>query len=1401
MNTRRLGLCFVTLIAYALQVIPSNAQEPRASVGSVPSLEAAAIEARSALAPGEDWLDAVRHDLRLSEYRYAPRPDGFWSAPNRAHDLRSLVTADGIEVVSRSLGADEAAGGWLLRLTLTGYGRGMNVRPVEPAALSAAGDRVTMDRGSLIEWYANDERGVEQGFTLPKPPQAAAEHGPVVLTMKLGGGLLAYPTEDGQSVLFKTGSGEPVLRYGELQVRATTGEAVPARLAASPGRLEIRIDDRGAVYPLHVDPLMTSPAWSAESDQASASFGYSVGTAGDVNGDGYSDVIVGAYQYDNGQTDEGRAYVYLGSPSGPAATPAWTVEGDQGNASFGYSVATAGDVNGDGYADVIVGAYQYDNGQVDEGRAYVYLGSPSGLAATSAWTAEGDQGNASFGYSVATAGDVNGDGYADVIVGANAYDNGQPDEGRAFVYFGSASGLAATPVWTAESDQAGAYFGESVAGAGDGNGDGYADVIVGAPRYGNGEVLEGRAHVYLGSASGPVVTPGWTGESNQAGAQLGISVSAAGDVNGDGYADVIVGAFGFDNGQSDEGRALVYLGSASGLAAAPSWAAEGDQATAYFGGSVATAGDVNGDGFADVIVGAWLHDNGASDEGRAYVYLGSPSGPAASPAWTAESDQSGARMGRAVATAGDVDGDGYSDVIVGAVFFDNGEADEGRAFVYRGSAAALAAAPAWTTESDQNGSAYGFSVAGAGDVNGDGYSDVVIGAILYDRGQGQQVGRAYLYLGSPSGPAATPAWLAEGDQPGDEFGRSVATAGDVSGDGYSDVIVGVPRSSRAAEAEGRALVYLGSASGLAATPAWTAEGDQLGDEFGRSVATAGDVNGDGFSDVVVGVPGFDRVAGAEGRALVYLGSASGLAATPAWTAHGSSFNASFGDAVATAGDVNGDGYSDVIVGAPGWDGGLESAGRAYVFLGSGSGLRTTPAWNLGSNQENSFFGDSVASAGDVNGDGYSDIIVGAPDDFNALDDTGEGRALVYLGSAAGLATTPAWTVELDEPPDTGFASRFGDPVAAAGDVNGDGFSDIIVGAGFYDQGTQDDQGRTFVYLGSAAGPATTPAWIAQSNQRNAYFGLSAGSAGDTNGDGYSDVIVGARNYGNDQGREGRAFVYYGNQGDGLDRIPRQALASGTAPIDLLGRSDVSTSFRLRGVGRNPGGRGRVRMQGEVKRLGVAFDGSGLVEGSSQDTGAPGFSGSSVGLDEIVAGLEPGRHYHWRMRLATDSPFFPRSPWLALAYNNRTESDLRTPGCRDADGDGYGELPDPSCPGGAIGDCSDLDALSWSPPGEARSLMLSHNRAMGVTTLTWLPPLVAGAATALSYDTLASGTASDFLAGGICVESNGADTRTIDATSPLWGRVRYYLIRAENACGPGEAGADSGGVAITARACP
>lgn len=418
-----------------------------------------------------------------------------------------------------------------------------------------------------------------------------------------------------------------------------------------------------------VDPLLDAPSWTAEPDQADAEMGAAVSTAGDVNGDGFADVIVGAPGYDDGETDEGRVYVFHGGPEGLDAVAAWTAESDQDNfvaaPRFGAAVSTAGDVNGDGYDDVVVGALNYTNGLDGEGRIFVYHGGPAGLEAVAAWTTEVDQEWAELGWSVAAAGDVNGDGFGDVIVSARNFSNVQLYEGRALVFHGSAAGLEAVAAWTAESNLGSAHFGQAVAGAGDVDADGFDDVVV--------IEEEGAFGVYVfhGSDAGLEALPRWTGSAGGS----GWSVSSAGDVNGDGFDDIIGG--GADG-------AFVYHGSENGLEDEAAWTARSEQGGIYFGWSVSTAGDVNGDGFDDVVVGEYEVSNPELLEGRVVLYQGSASGLGAAAAWSIESDHDSAQLGWSVAKAGDVNGDGFGDVVLGAPFFTNVEGNEGRAFVYMG---------------------------------------------------------------------------------------------------------------------------------------------------------------------------------------------------------------------------------------------------------------------------------------------------------------------------------------------------------------------------------------------------------------------------------------------------------------------------------------------------------------------------------------------------------------------------------------------------------------------------------------------------------------------------------------------------------------------------------------------
>jgi hypothetical protein len=349
--------------------------------------------------------------------------------------------------------------------------------------------------------------------------------------------------------------------------------------------------------------------------RSNGAFGTSIAGAGDVNGDGFGDVVIGA---PDAQSRAGRAYVFLGGPSGMASAPATTLSGPDGmGGAFGNSVAAAGDVNGDGYSDVIVGAH----GALElAGRAYVFLGGPSGLGATPAVNLTSPDGaGGTFGFAVAGAGDVNGDGFGDVVVGAQT---AAARAGRAHLYLGGPSGLNATPTTDLESpDGVGALFGIALAGAGDVNGDGYPDVVVGAS---SAMSSVGRVHLFLGGARGLAAAPA-TSLTGGAGmyALFGWPVAAAGDINQDGFGDVVVGAPGAD-ASSRTGRAFVYLGSAGGLVATPVASLTGpDGSAGLFGSAVGSAGDANGDGFGDLAVGAL---GVMSNTGRVYVYLGKADG-------------------------------------------------------------------------------------------------------------------------------------------------------------------------------------------------------------------------------------------------------------------------------------------------------------------------------------------------------------------------------------------------------------------------------------------------------------------------------------------------------------------------------------------------------------------------------------------------------------------------------------------------------------------------------------------------------------------------------------------------------------------------------------------------------
>jgi hypothetical protein len=432
-----------------------------------------------------------------------------------------------------------------------------------------------------------------------------------------------------------------------------------------------------------INSAAQSEPWLVEGNQDNANLGSVVAPAGDVNGDGYGDLLISGH-FDFGSGGLAVAYAYYGSDQGLGSLPDWIAANGQPDQYASLALASAGDVNGDGYDDVVVGDSQYSDDQYEEGRAYIFFGSPSGLSDTPGWIADGNQRIMYFGTAVAGAGDVNGDGYDDVLIGAPyKRDPASGDViGQALLYLGSASGLSSTPTWTVEGTGGWNYFGGRLNGAGDVNGDGYDDFMVSDFFYSNDQTAEGRVFFYYGSASGPSTTPGWIADGNQAYDYFGMALAPAGDVNRDGFDDVLIAAPSFDNPESIEGQARLYYGSANGLSTVADWTAEGNQYGVYFGNAVSSAGDVNADGYDDVVIGAYGFTNGEVGEGRAFLFLGSGTGLTAEPAWMAEGDQASAQFGGSVSSAGDVNNDGRDEWVVGAPLYDRGEANEGIAVVF-----------------------------------------------------------------------------------------------------------------------------------------------------------------------------------------------------------------------------------------------------------------------------------------------------------------------------------------------------------------------------------------------------------------------------------------------------------------------------------------------------------------------------------------------------------------------------------------------------------------------------------------------------------------------------------------------------------------------------------------------
>ncbi|MCA9108490.1 MAG: FG-GAP repeat protein [Planctomycetaceae bacterium] len=873
---------------------------------------------------------------------------------------------------------------------------------------------------------------------------------------------------------------------------------------------------------------------------------------------------------------------------------------------FGRSVSDLGDLDGDGINDIAVGAEYDDDGGTNRGAIYIQFLNADGtvksyqkISSTEGnFTATLDDSDF-FGAAVSNLGDLDGDGIADLAVGAWGDDDGSSLAGAVYVLFLNQDGTVKShqKISNTEGNFTGTLsnlnqFGSSLANIGDFDGDGVTDLAVGATGDHDGGFLRGAVYILQLNSNGTVKSHQKISDTNGNftaplvdGQFFGTSVTNLGDLDGDGVQDLAVGALHRYDGGTGRGTVYILFLNADGTVKLHQVISdtEGNLAVTFdefdfFSKSVANLGDLDGDGVTDLAVGAYGDGEGSARPGAVYVLFLNTNGTVKAHHKIDDTQgnlgtvlATGDAFGLSVSRVGDIDGDGLPELAVGAVGDDDGGTNRGAVYILSlEQVTPPGVVTSFSKISDTLGNfvgvlddcdSFGWSATDLGDLDGDGIADLAVGAIGDDDG-GYNRGAVYVLFMNAAGSVKSHQKISDTEgnftavlENSDYFGWSLANLGDLDGDGIMDLAVGAYLDDDGGIRRGAVYLLFLNADGTVKSQQkisdtagnFTANLDD-GDVFGSSLANLGDLDGDGIVDLAVGAIGDDDGGGNDQGAVYVLflnldgtvkshQKISGAAGNLAIVLEN---NERFGTSLTNLGDLNGDGIGDLGVGSSRDDGGINRGAVYVLFLNidgtvnSHQKISNTDGNLTATLDDDDWFGHSLTNIGDLDGDGVSDLVVGALGDDDGF---GGNSGAVYVLFLNADGTVKAhqkisdiegnFTATLED------GDAFGLSLTSLGDLDGDGTNELAVGTHSDDDGGQN-RGAVYVLFMNTDGTVESHQKISDTMGNftatlddSDFFGAAVTSLGDLDGDGINDLAVGTM--GDDDGSTvsflGRGAVY------------------------------------------------------------------------------------------------------------------------------------------------------------------------------------------------------------------------------------------------------------------------------------